>query len=591
MKKPLTDEDLQVRASIDSRVAFAMSAFALAGGLVALLDWIGVPERIVAVLGPIMVLAGLSLIGTLLHAVRVSRFYAAGRAVPAPYGGLAMAAAMTGLFLPFLPPAPSDVPLNGLIAGFAIGFALAALLTGPLLRKTGAFSLPDLVASRFAGAGVRYGMVAVVCAACAAVAIAGLESAIHAISLTIGATRPAAAALAAIVLILMIAPGGMSGVVWAATGAAGIFVAALTLPLASIVLSAEPLPLPAFGDSAQWKAASGLIAQWHERPSSNAGGTLLALAAGLGLATLAPLISPAVCVPDAAAARRAGVSALMWSFAAAMILLASMAVAAIAANEWITGERPDRLPLFAYAASAAGLMTICGKYVSSAQAALAACEQLTGFAGLVLRVQDYEPSGLWLVLGMPELRGYGVAFTGLAGAGLIAIGMVLAAAGFHGFGSALGHDIFYRVRESAALTSRRLAMTRMLTIGAITAGAMLASQVKIDPRALIGFAIVISAAAVTPLIALALWPRAKASDAIIALLAGLLTAGAIIALGGARPGISTLALASVIAPLTGLLAGVATSFLHSASIASEGNNFLHGVLHGQSDVLNADKGA
>ena len=82
MKKPLTDEDLHERAAIDGRVSFAVAAFALGAGLVALLDRVGVPERIVGLLGPILALGGLSLIGLLVHAVRISRFYAAGRAGP-----------------------------------------------------------------------------------------------------------------------------------------------------------------------------------------------------------------------------------------------------------------------------------------------------------------------------------------------------------------------------------------------------------------------------------------------------------------------------------------------------------------------------
>ena len=66
MKRPLTDEDLLERASIDGRVAFAMAAFALGSGLVALLDRVGVPERIVGVLGPVLAMAGLALIGVLI---------------------------------------------------------------------------------------------------------------------------------------------------------------------------------------------------------------------------------------------------------------------------------------------------------------------------------------------------------------------------------------------------------------------------------------------------------------------------------------------------------------------------------------------
>lgn len=591
MKKPLTDEDIQIRASIDGRVAFAMASFLVAGALVALLDRVGVPERLVGVLGPVIVLAGLALIGLLLHAVRVSRFYAAGRAVPAPYAGLAMAALMTGLLLPFLPPVPDQTPAAGLMAGFAAGFVLASLAAGPLLRKTGAFSLPDLIASRFPHLGVRLGMVAVIAAAGGAIGLAGLESSVHAVALALGAQRFAAAALCGLVLLLMVVPGGMSGVVWAATGAAGIFIAGLALPLGGIMLSGEALPLPLLGDGGQWRTAAAMIGEWHKAPVESSGTILLAAAAGLGIATLAPLIAPASSVMDTSAARRAGLSALVWCTAAVAVLAATMALSALATSEWIAGERPDRLPDFVYAASSAGMLGICGKFVATPQAALAACEQLRGFAGLVLRPEDFSPGGLWLVIGMPELRGFSTAFSGLAGAGLVAIALVLSGAGFQTLGTALGHDALYRVRDNAALTSRRLAMTRMVIIAAIFISAAILSQIYIDPRMLIGLAVVLSAATVTPLLALALWPRATGSDAAIALLAGLATAGAVITIGGGPPNIATLALASVLAACMGLLAGIVTSFLHSGGIATEGAAFVHGVLHGESDVLNTDTAA
>ena len=74
MKKPLTDEYLLERAAIDGRVAFATAAFALSAGLVALLDRVGVPEPLVAALGPIAALAGLAIVGLLLRSMRISRF-------------------------------------------------------------------------------------------------------------------------------------------------------------------------------------------------------------------------------------------------------------------------------------------------------------------------------------------------------------------------------------------------------------------------------------------------------------------------------------------------------------------------------------
>ncbi len=62
----MTDEDVLERAGVDGRVAFAMAAFALGAGLVALLDRVGVPEKLVGALGPFLALFWLYIICVLL---------------------------------------------------------------------------------------------------------------------------------------------------------------------------------------------------------------------------------------------------------------------------------------------------------------------------------------------------------------------------------------------------------------------------------------------------------------------------------------------------------------------------------------------
>lgn len=592
--RPLSDEDLIDRASIDGRVAFAMAAFVAGASLVALLDRVGVPERIVAVLGPALALCGLALIGLLLNAVRVSRFYAAGRAVPAPYAGLALVALTAGFALPFAPPG-NAAPPGDLALGLGVGLCIAALVTGPLLRKTGAFSLPDLIAARFPFLSLRLGVVAVVAGLSLAVAAAGFELSVRVFEAALGSSRPLAAALSGFVLLFIVLPGGMSGVVWGATGAAGMLLAGLALPLMVMMASGETLPAPVLGDGAAWADASKLIQLWHGAEkgavASSGGGWLIVIAVALGMGAMAPLLGPSATTRDAAAARQAGVSSLVWGVIVAAVIGVTIAASALLADQWMTGERPDRLPGFAYRAAASDLMSICGFAAASADSALAVCEKATGFRGLVLRPQDFAPSGLWLTLSLPELRELGVAFAGLTGAALLAIGLVLSGAGFCALGAALGHDALYRVRESHALTSRRLAMTRVIMAIAIVAlGGLLARQ-GLDPRKLIGIALVLSASAIAPLLALSLWPRANGLDASVTLLAGLCIAGGVIAASGHAPDPFALALAAVAGACGGFVLGVAASFAHPHAAASEGSMFVRNVLHGETDILHRDKGA
>jgi cation/acetate symporter len=589
LKKPLTDEDLFERASIDGRVAFAVAAFAIAAGLVALLDRVGVPERIVGVLGPIFVLGGLAIVGVLLHGMRVSRFHAAGRAVPAPYAGLAFMALSTGLFLPFLPPVPGGASLTGLLTGFGLGYLLSALVTGPLLRKTGAFSLPDLLTARFPQLGLRLGAIAVVGAVAVLIAIAGYESAVRGLMTALAMPRGFACVLVAVILLLVVVPGGVSGVVWAATGAAGILLASLLLPLALLILRGEPLPLPVIGQRALWDHAVSDMVAWHgAAPAAFTGtGLLLIAAIAIGVATLGPLLSPAMTCNDAPAARRAGLSSLAWWLSLIVIVAATMAYSTLTIDSAFIGRAADALPDYAYLAAGKGLLTICGQAVQSPEAALAACQAMPGYAG-ILRPQDIAVSGGWLVAGLPELRGFSVAFSGLVAAGLIAIGVMLAASGIQALGTAIGHDMFYRVRDTTALTSRRLAATRLTMTLAIVMLCVTMIQVTFYPAAMIGMAIVFSAAAVAPLMALALWPRASAPDASLALLAGLCTAGGVIALGGDIPSIERLAASALSGCFVAFVVGIGTSFRHSRDQSRTGRIFVEGVLHGESDILNTD---
>src|SRR5271154_3565771 len=87
------------RDRIDGLTTFAAAAFLTGMGLVAALARVGAPDRLVEALGPLIALVGLAIIGVLMRTARLSDFLAAGRAIPAPYGGLAFAATAAGLVL------------------------------------------------------------------------------------------------------------------------------------------------------------------------------------------------------------------------------------------------------------------------------------------------------------------------------------------------------------------------------------------------------------------------------------------------------------------------------------------------------------
>jgi cation/acetate symporter len=334
------------------------------------------------------------------------------------------------------------------------------------------------------------------------------------------------------------------------------------------------------------------MAEWHA-PANQAGSPMaltLIVAIAIGVASLAPLLAPAIACRDSGAARRAGLAAVAWSGALILLIALTMAATTVAFDGLLTGQRPDRLPDFAYAASARGLIAVCGAHVGTPAAALEACRSAPGFTG-VLRPQDFSADGPWLAIGLPAAHGLSVALSGLMGVAFVAVAMMIAASGFQTFATAIGHDALYRVRDTTALTSRRLATTRLSAVACIAVAVAIAWLRAPDPRALIGLAIALSTAALAPLLALALWPRAGGADATMSLLMGLATAEAVIISGEGPPSLERLATGAVAACLCGFGAGFIASLFRAGGPESVGGAFVHQVLHGEQDALTPDKGA
>jgi cation/acetate symporter len=585
MLHSLGGRDFRDREKLGGRIALVVAIFACAVAFSALLDRIGAPPALVEGVAPYFTLVGFAALGLSLHTLRASFYYAAGRVVPPEYVGFAQAALLAGMILILATEFSARAFLLGPIAGVFAGLAVIGGLLGPLLRKTRAFSISDLLSTRFPGFWTRLGFVGVACVASALVAMAGEISAVQVLTGLLGGQRALAAAMVGLSALLIANPGGLLGTVWTAFGAGVVAVAGLAWTAGRLALSGAP----PFADTVGgWREAQARLESFGLSSPSNFGEDLLmTLAVALGIATLAPLLSSAIAAPRAGSSARSALSALGWSFVFVTLITTGVSGAAMSLARQSVGQPPDRLPAPVYTASARGLVTFCGAPAQGPTRAAQACAKEGVGPARPLRPSDIGVRSDSLLTALPRLEQMGAAASGLVAAAQIGLALALAAAGLQGLGGAFGHEAFHRLRGDVELTSRKLATTRLAQAATVVAGAYATVHDLLDAPTLIWLALGCSAAGLAPVLALGLWSRAKGRAALLALGVGLYSYAAALLLQSELRAESA-ALAALAGATLGLAAGVAAA--RSRPDGSTGAGSFLGHAH-DGDVMGPERGA
>jgi cation/acetate symporter len=588
---PQSQDETGARAAIEGRVVFVVAALVLAGALVAVIDRVGAPARLVTGLSPAIAMGGLVVLGFLAQAMQVNRFYAAGRMMPQKYVGLAVAGLAAALIPPMLPPGPPGGLHAAMLAGLVVGVAIAGFISGPILRKSGAFSAPDLFGMRFESPALRAASAAIVAIACALVALAGFDGAIRSLQDALGLAAAPAAVLAGFIVFSVVAPGGLAGSAWSAAVCAFVLSLALLLPLAVLAAAGSPLPTPHVGHADLWAEALTRMAIWNPPEKASAMQfAATAAAVALGVAAMAPLLSPMIASRSARSTGRAGFVAVASLLLLVAALAGGMAISALALDALVVGQRADALPAFAYVASDKGLVTICGHAAPSPRAAALLCSGAENYSGR-LGLDNIWASGRFLLTGLPELGRFSLAISGLVNAGYLAIALALAAAGVQTCATALAHDLLFAAQEGQGLASRRLAAARIIMVAMTLGMIYLASTATHAPQQLLALAILFSASTIAPLLLLSTWSRATASDAAMAFGVGACALVITIALAWRDGGfqmqiIATGALAGF---FTATLLGFASSLRRKESETRPGRIFVEGLLYGDGEAMGADR--
>jgi cation/acetate symporter len=126
-----------------------------------------------------------------------------------------------------------------------------------------------------------------------------------------------------------------------------------------------------------------------------------------------------------------------------------------------------------------------------------------------------------IVLSTPEIAGMPYVIAGLVAAGGLAAALSTADGLLLAIANALSHDIYYKMIDTHAPTSRRLIVSRILLVVVAVIAAYVASTRPADILAMVSWAFSIAAAGLFPALVLGVWwKRANRMGAIVGIIAG-----------------------------------------------------------------------
>jgi cation/acetate symporter len=507
--------------------------------LLAILEQVGVPNRILGYLFVFFTLAVYALIGIMTRTAQISEYYVAGRRVPAFYNGMAtgadwMSAAsfvgMAGtLFL---------LGYDGLawVLGWTGGYVLVSILVGPYLRKFGAYTVPDFMAFRFGGNFTRFlAVIVLVCCSFTYVTAQVFGTGLIASRfLGMDFTVAVYVGLAGILLCSML--GGMRAVTWTQIAQYIVLIVAYLTPIVILSTQKYGLPLPQFtyGQAIaditareQQMLQTGLATAANLKPHIepflsytplNYFGIIFCMMCGT--ASLPHILMRYFTTPSVREARQSVAWSLFFIF---LLYFSAPAYAAFSKLEVYTniiGRDVTALRPWLFTWGELGLIQVCGKNAASLDAVVAACKAIAGHPGVV-RLQDFVINTDVIVLSTPEIAGLPYVISGLVAAGGLAAALSTADGLLLAIANALSHDIYYKMLDPNAPTFRRLLVARILLLVVAVCAAYTASKRPGDILAMVGWAFSLAMAGNFPALVMGIWwKRATTPAAICGIITG-----------------------------------------------------------------------
>ncbi len=510
---------------------FAVLVLILAG-----LEQIGVPDRIIGYLFVALTIGVYAYIGILSRTMQVSEYYVAGRRVPAIYNGMAtgsdwMSAAS------FIGMAGSLYALGygglAFILGWTGGYMLVAVLIAPFLRKFGQYTVPDFLGVRYGGNFARLIGVLILITASFVYVVAQIVGVgiITQRFLDVSFTVAVFVGLAGILVCSMM--GGMRAVTWTQVAQYIVLIIAYLIPaiLMSTKVTGVPIPQIMYGTAlekiealeASFRAAGmvpppGVVA-FHTAPFVNLQGQFdlnrainffaLIFCLMVGTASLPHILMRYFTTPSVREARQSVAWSLFFIFLLYFTAPAYAAFAKLEIYSNVIGQRIDQLPQW-----------------------LKNWQLMSPYGVNWVNIVDVNRDGIlqWnefrihpdvVVLATPEIAGLPYVIAGLVAAGGLAAALSTADGLLLALANALSHDIYYRMIDRHAPTKRRLIVARVLLISVAVVAAYTAGHLGADILFLVAWAFSIAAAGLFAALVMGVWyKRTTNAGAILGMLVG-----------------------------------------------------------------------
>jgi cation/acetate symporter len=514
---------------------FGIFVSALAGLVLLLLifEQLGASERLLR----LFMFAGPVLLYSVLGLAAASRdpleFFAAGRRVPAFYGGLGLAVTAMG--------ATGTVALTGLffLVGFdalcvvtvgLAGFVIMAVLLAPFIRKFGAFTLPSYLGRRFDSRAVRLAAAALLSVPILLALAAELRMGAFAASALVGITTGDAMLLIVVAVAAPTLLGGLRSATWAgvAQGIAAVLALLVTVALVAVLVTHLPIPQLTHGPLVRGllrtEAAQGVpillptffafdlagdgfqtIAKRYTAPfgAMGPGGFLVATLTLMGGVAAAPWLLPRVATAPGVYEARKSLGWATFIFGIVMLTVSGVAV-------FMRDALMDAVLAGEGSLAAGWLERLVGLGFVDAEARSARLAMTS-----IAFKRDAVLFSLPIAIGLPAVFFY------LLLAGAVAAALATASATAVALGTVLAEDVVNGLAWEPAPPLWRLLIARAAIAVAAALGGGIAVAAPTDPLRLLLWAFALTGAAAFPVVVLSIWwKRINAFGALAGLTTG-----------------------------------------------------------------------